>query len=81
MANEPRYSGPGKTGICKCGCSWEDHHLGVVLNQDYRAATGEAYLPDECEAFGFNEVSGMKYNETTKQWENHCQRYEDSGII
>lgn len=22
------------SGICKCGCSWEDHHLGCIVNWD-----------------------------------------------
>lgn len=20
------------SGICKCGCSWKDHHLGMIVN-------------------------------------------------
>jgi len=77
---EPRYSGPNRSGICVCGCSWEDHHLCVVMNREYAEATGEAYVPQECEAFGFNEVGGMKYNEETKRWDAHCQSYIDTGV-
>ena len=79
MSYEARYSGPGKTGICKCGCSWDRHHLGVVMNRDYSEQTEEAYLPEECESYGFNEVGGMKFNEETKKWETHCHKYEDRG--
>ena len=75
---EPRYSGPNRSGICVCGCPWHKHHLGVVMNMDYAEETGEAYILGECEAFGFNEVGGMKYNDETEQWENHCHAYKDS---
>ena len=74
-----RYSGPGRTGICICGCSWDRHHLGVVMNKAFADATGEAYVPQECDAFGFNEVGGMKYNKVTQEWEDHCYGYRDSG--
>lgn len=72
-----RYSGPGRTGICVCGCSWDSHHLGIVMNSAYREATGEGYVPEECETFGFNEVGGMK--QVDGKWVDHCHRYEDSG--
>jgi hypothetical protein len=75
----PKYSGPGKTGVCVCGCSWEDHHLMMVMNKDYIDQTGESYILGECEAFGFNEVGGMKYNEEEGAWEMHCRHYRDSG--
>jgi hypothetical protein len=75
-----RYSGPGATGICLCGCAWDEHHLGMVMNVEYMKATGEAYVPDECDAYGFNEVGGMKYNTETKEWEDHCHGYRDSGL-
>ena len=78
MEAKPKYSGPERSGICKCGCPWDEHHLGVVMNSEYAEQTGEAYYPEECEMFGFNEVGGMKYNEETKTWENHCHRYVDS---
>ena len=44
-----RYSGPNRSGICKCGYFWEDHHLGVVMNQQYYDETGERYVPQECD--------------------------------
>jgi hypothetical protein len=49
-----------------------------VLNKKYAEETGEAYVPEECCAFGFNEVGGMKYNKETGRWEDHCHGYRDS---
>ena len=77
--HEPRYSGPGKTGICVCGCPWDAHHLCIVMQKEYVDQTGEAYIPDECCRYGFNEVGGMKYNKETEEWEDHCHGYKDSG--
>ena len=76
-----RYSGPNRKGICVCGCSWEEHHLGIVMNEEYYKATGEAYIPQECDNFGFNEVGGKKYNEETEEWEDHCHQYRDVGDV
>lgn len=73
----PRYSGAGLTGICKCGHAWDRHHLGVVMNREYGEATGEAYVPEECEAHGFNETGGLKFE--NGEWVNHCHAYEDQG--
>jgi hypothetical protein len=73
---EPRYSGPHRSGICVCGCSWEDHHLGIVMNPQYVKATGEGYVPQECEKFGFNETGGLKFE--NGKWTEHCHRYRDS---
>jgi hypothetical protein len=78
MKYKPRYSGPNRSGICICGCSWDDHHLGMVMNRDYVEQTGEVYIPDECDAFGFNEVGGMKYNTEKEAWEDHCHGYRDT---
>lgn len=75
--SEPRYSGPNRTGICKCGHSWQDHHLGVVMNLEYAETTGEAYLPQECEAYGFNEVGGLQF--VAGKWIDHCHSYKDQG--
>lgn len=69
----PRYSGPNCSGICVCGHSWEDHHLGMVQNSDYFNDTGESYLPEECEFFGSNEDGG--YDAEGKE---HCWKYRDS---
>jgi hypothetical protein len=76
---EPRYSGPERTGVCVCGCPWDKHHLCMVMRQDYLDATQEQYIPDECCAYGFNEVGGMKYNKELGEWEDHCHGYRDSG--
>lgn len=54
-----RYSGPNRSGVCVCGHSWEKHHLSCVMNREYAEATGESYVPQECEAFGFNERGGL----------------------
>lgn len=72
MKMERRYSGPGRSGICKCGHGWQDHHLGMVLNPDYVDATGEIYIPQECEHYGFNETGGLD-----QDGRPHCDRYED----
>jgi hypothetical protein len=72
--DEPKYSGPNRCGVCVCGHSWEDHHLGVVMNAEYAEATGEAYLPEECEFYGFNEMGGLD-----AEGNNHCQKYVDQN--
>lgn len=72
----PKYSGPNRSGICICGHSWERHHLGIVLQQAYLDATNEAYLPGECEAFGFNEAGGLQL--VDGEWVDHCHVYRDS---
>jgi hypothetical protein len=81
MTYQRRYSGPGRTGVCICGCSWEAHHLSIVMLKDYFDATQEHYIPEECDNYGFSEVGGMKYSEETKKWEDHCHNYKDSGSI
>jgi len=70
---KPRYSGPNKSGICKCGHKWEDHHLCVVMNTDFLEATGESYVPQECEFYGFNETGGLD-----NEGNDHCRYYRDS---
>lgn len=74
MTYKPRYSGPNNSGVCICGHDWTEHHLGVIMNEDYFEATGESYLPEECEAYGSNEMGGLD-----SEGNNHCQRYKDSG--
>ena len=73
----PKYSGSANSGICICGHSWKDHHLGIVMRQEYVDETHEGYIPQECCHFGNNEVGGLKYNELTEEWEDHCQMYKD----
>lgn len=75
---QPRYSGPNRSGVCVCGCPWHEHHLGMVMNKAYLEATQEAYIPQECDAYGSNEVGGKKYNEETGEWEDHCHQYKDT---
>ncbi len=70
---KPRYSGPNRSGICKCGHSYKDHHLGCVLNEDYFNDTGELYLPQECEFYGCNEDGGLD-----AEGNEHCSGYRDS---
>lgn len=70
---KPRYSGPGRSGICTCGHPWDQHHLGLVVNQAYVDQTHEGYIPQECEAYGSNEMGGLNPDGTT-----HCHFYVDS---
>lgn len=75
---KPIYSGPTRSGVCVCGCRWDRHHLGIVMNPEYVKETKEGYIPQECEAFGFNEAGGMKYNRDTGEWDDHCHGYRDT---
>jgi hypothetical protein len=59
------------SGVCMCGHSYEDHHLGVVLDPKAYAVTG-LHLPQECEFFGSNEDGGLDENS-----EDHCIQYVD----
>ena len=72
------YSGEGRSGVCQCGHSWEDHHLGIILNEDYRQprhnGVVECYLPEECEYFGCNESGGLDADGN-----EHCFGYRDSS--
>ena len=68
----PRYSGPNCSGICICGHSFDEHHLGMVLNPEYLQQTGEFYIPEECEHYGFNETGGLD-----KDGKEHCFKYRD----
>ena len=81
MKYKPKYSGPNCSGVCLCGCPWDSHHLGVVMNKEYVEQTQEGYIPEECDTYGFNEVGGMKYNEDIGEWEDHCHVYVDSGVL
>lgn len=74
--NKARYSGPGRTGICICGHPWQEHHMGVVLNEAYWADTGERYILGECEHFGFNETGGLDAEGNV-----HCTKYVDSSTL
>lgn len=72
MNYKPKYSGPTKSGICKCGHSWTDHHLSMVANEEYIHQTNEYYLPSECLFYGCNETGGLD-----KDGNDHCFRYDD----
>ena len=74
MPWEARYSGPGKSGICEFGHPWDEHHLGMVMRQEYVDDTNEIYIPDECEHFGSNESGGLDADGN-----DHCHRYKDRG--
>ena len=73
MKYQPRYSGPKRSGICECGHPWDRHHLSIVMRQEYVDDTGEYYIPQEYEAFGFNETGGLD-----KDGKEHCFGYVDS---
>lgn len=77
MKNHPRYSGINCTGFCVCGHSWEQHHLGIVMNQEYIDKTHEGYIPQECQHYGFNETGGQQF--VNGEWVDHCYQYRDSG--
>ena len=63
-----------------CGHSWHDHHLGIVMRQDYADETGESYIPQECEFYGFNEMGGLD-----AEGNEHCHKYvdtlNDEGVV
>ena len=46
------------------------------MNEDYLRDTGEAYFPQECEFYGFNETGGLD-----AEGKSHCHTYvdKDSG--
>lgn len=71
------------SGVCKCGHSWEKHHLSFIMNAEYWeklkavAPNHPPYVAEECLFHGCNETGGMKYNKETGEWEDHCHRYEE----
>ena len=75
------YSGPGRSGTCVCGHSWQDHHLGCVVRPgaSYVQSGGvvweEAYVPQECEAYGCNEDGGLD-----AEGNDHCHGYRDDRL-
>lgn len=63
------------SGICKCGHSWEDHHLNIIMNEDTLKELPKdhpPYFPEECEAYGSNEMGGLD-----EHGNDHCQQYRD----
>jgi hypothetical protein len=71
--HKARYSGEGRSGVCKCGHPWDQHHLGIVMTDKYYKETGEGYIPEECERFGSNETGGLDADGN-----EHCSKYIDS---
>lgn len=67
LADKKYYS-----GVCLCGHSWESHHLGMVMNEEYFTLTGEATVPQECEYYGCNETGGQDASGNL-----HCNWYAD----
>lgn len=57
------YSGPNRSGVCVCGHKWDEHHLAMVLRPEAIETDGgpEAYIPQECEHFGFDEMGGLDH--------------------
>jgi hypothetical protein len=47
------------------------------MNEEYRNDNHEAYLPEECEHYGFNEMGG-RMPTPDGSWINHCHRYRDT---
>ena len=72
----PRYSGPGQTGICRCGHSADDHHGSIVMNAEYFRQTGESRVPGGCEFYGCNEGEGLDAD-----GKFHCLNYVDAGDV
>jgi hypothetical protein len=69
------YSGPNRSGVCVCGHTWEEHHLGMVVRADAIETDGgsEAYIPQECEHFGSNENGGLD-----PEGSPHCSACRDT---
>jgi hypothetical protein len=69
-----------RTGVCKCGHSWEDHHLGMLLNKaifdEVWAVVPDhpPYVPQECEFYGCNEYGGLD-----EDGHAHCGQYEEEN--
>ena len=66
------------SGTCVCGHSWEEHHLGVIVNPDILEEIKQNYpehpwyIPMECEYYGFNETGGLD-----DEGRKHCFGYRD----
>ena len=72
MKFKPMYSGKNRSGVCKCGHSYEHHHLGMVMNDKYYKETKEEYVPQACEFYGSNEYEGLD-----QDGNDHCHQYRD----
>jgi len=52
------------------------------MNEEYYKQTKEAYVPQECEFHGCNELGGMMpdpKNPDSPAWVEHCDNYLDRG--
>jgi len=47
------------------------------MRQEYVEQTHEVYIPQECEAYGFNELGGLRCIDG--YWVPHCNGYQDCG--
>lgn len=74
-ARKAIYSGPDRSGICVCGHSWQEHHLSIVVRPEAIETDDgrELYIPQECEHFGSNEMSGLD-----SEGNAHCSGYRDT---
>lgn len=59
------------SGVCMCGHSWEEHHLGMVMRPEIAAVIGP-YVPGACLKYGSNEDEGLD-----EHGELHCAGYVD----
>ena len=59
------------SGVCLCGHSYGNHHLGMIANPEAYKIMGP-YLPQEGEYCGCNEYGGMD-----EEGEIHCCGYID----
>ena len=70
------------SGTCVCGHSWEDHHLGMILNKPIwdemqkRWPDHPPYVPQECEYYGCNEYGGLD-----AEGNPHCFQYTDVDSV
>ena len=60
------YSKQYYSGICVCTHPFKRHHISLVGNPEYYAATGETQIADSCLWYGFNEAQDA-----------HCPGYHD----
>ena len=75
------YSWQIVSGICICGCSYEDHHLNVIMNwPEDLPADHPPYVPEECERYGCNEFGGL-IEEEPDCWYDHCHQYKDKDHV
>lgn len=57
---------------CVCGHPKEEHHTSWFR--------GGGELVDECEMYGSNQAGGMRWDEETETWEDHCHKYKQAEV-